>query len=109
MNIVILKNLIAFLFCQISHFTLVLQRLNKFNNLNQQKGSTKEKKATVYNNASELYNEYLETYFDEYNTLSDAQERELHDKYDPINLFLEIYNYNIWFENEEELIDKKND
>ena len=61
----------------------------------------------MYNNASELYNEYLETYFDEYNTLSDAQERELHDKYDPINLFLETYNYNIWFENEEELIDKK--
>ena len=43
----------------------------------------------MYDNVSELYNEYLETYFDEYNTLSDAQERELHDKYDPIDLFLE--------------------
>ena len=37
--------------------------LNKFNNLNPQKESTKEKKATVYDNASELYNEYLEILF----------------------------------------------
>ena len=33
--------------------------VNKFNNLNPQKESTKEKKVTVYDNAPELYNEYL--------------------------------------------------
>ena len=39
--------------------------LNEFNNLNPQKEITKEKKA--------LYNEYVETYFDEFKPLSDAQ------------------------------------
>ena len=38
--------------------------LNKFNTLNIEKEITKENKATVYNNALELYNEYLEIYFD---------------------------------------------
>ena len=61
----------------------------------------------MYGNASELYNEYLEIYLDEYKALSDAQKRKLDDKYDPINLFLETYNYNIWFENEKESIDKE--
>ena len=32
--------------------------LNKFNNINLRKGHTKDKKATVYDNVSELYNEY---------------------------------------------------
>ena len=34
--------------------------LNKLNNLNPQKKAQKEKKATVYINASELWNEYVE-------------------------------------------------
>ena len=55
----------------------------------------------MYDNASKLYNEYLEIYFDEYKALSDAQKRKLGNKYDPINLFLETYNYDNWFENEE--------
>ena len=38
--------------------------LNKFNSLKPQKENTKERKATVYDNPSEMYNEYLETYFD---------------------------------------------
>ena len=54
----------------------------------------------MYDNASKLYNEYLEIYFDEYKALSDAQKRKLGNKYDPINLFLETYNYDAWFENE---------
>ena len=33
--------------------------LNKFNNLNSPKESTKERKVSVYDNPSELYNEYL--------------------------------------------------
>ena len=47
--------------------------LNKFHNLNHQKESTKEKKATVYDNALEPYKEYLEIYFYQYKTLSDAK------------------------------------
>ena len=75
--------------------------LNKFNTLNPRKERTKEKKATVYYNASPLHNEYLEIYFNQYNDLSDARKRELGNKYDPINLFLETHNYNTWFENDE--------
>ena len=55
---------------------------------------------------------HLEIYFDEYKTLSDVQKRKLGNKYDPINLILETYNYDVWFENEESVdntrkIDKK--
>ena len=38
--------------------------LIKFNSLNPQKERTKEKKETMYNNASGLYNEYQERDFD---------------------------------------------
>ena len=75
--------------------------LNKFNNLNQQTESTKEKKVSVYDSVSELYNEYLGIYFDQYMTLSDAWEKNLGNKYNPINSFLETYNYNWWLENGE--------
>ena len=61
--------------------------LNKLNNSNPQKESTKVE--NVNDNASELYNEYLEIYFDECKTLSDAQKRKLDSKCDPINLFLQ--------------------
>ena len=44
---------------------------------------------------------YLEIYFDKYKASSDAQKRKLGCKYNPINLFLETYNYDMWFENEE--------
>ena len=27
--------------------------------------------------------------------------KELGNKYNPVNLFLEVYNYDVWFENEE--------
>ena len=46
---------------------------------------------TVCDNASELYNEYLEIYFDEYKTLSGSHKRNLDNKYDPTNLFFETY------------------
>ena len=55
---------------------------------------------TVYDIASELYNEYLEIYFDEYKTLPNVREKTLGNKYDPINLFLEPSNNDVWFENE---------
>ena len=103
MNITILRNLILCLLSQniqfYSHSTIL--SLLSFNTLNPRKERTKEKKPTVYYNASELYNEYLEIYFNQYNYLSDARKRKFGNKYDPINLFLETHNYNTWFENEE--------
>ena len=60
--------------------------LKKFNNLNPRKGCTKEE-TTIYNNVKELYNEYLEIYFDQYMTLPDAKKTKPGDKYDPKILF----------------------
>ena len=54
---------------------LLYSNLNKFNNLNPQKESTKGKKGTVYDNASELYTAYLKVYFYKYKALSDAQKK----------------------------------
>ena len=80
--------------------------MNIFNNINPRKGSTKDKKAAVYNNASELYNEYL-IFVNEYTTLSDAKKRRLGDKYNSEKLFLEGYDYIIWSENKKESTDKE--
>ena len=66
------------------------------------------KKQILYNNALELFNEYLEIYFNQYMTLSDVKKTKLGDKYDPQNLFLEGCNYGVWSEKEEELTNKKN-
>ena len=51
--------------------------------------------------ALELYNDLLETYFDEYYDLSDATTKKIEHKCNPFNLFLETYNYGKKFENEE--------
>ena len=45
----------------------------------------------MHENASEIYNEYLEICFNEYKALLDAQTKKLSKKYYPINLFLETY------------------
>ena len=66
-----------------------------------------EKKKTN-DKASELHNDLLEIYFDEYNDLTVAKRKNLNSKYDPVNLFLETYYYENWFENEEESTDKEN-
>ena len=47
-----------------------------------------------------MYNEYLETYIEEYKTLSNNKKRKLGNTYDPIKIFLEAYNYAAWFESE---------
>ena len=60
----------------------------------------------MYDKASELYNELLETYFDEYYDLWDAERKKMEIKYKPKTLFLKEYSYNDWFENEE-LINKE--
>ena len=56
--------------------------MNKFYSLKPQKESWKENKATLHDNA-------LETYFDQYMTLSDNKKRKLDNKYDLVNLFPE--------------------
>ena len=61
----------------------------------------------MYINALELYNEYLEIYFNQYMTLSDAEKRKLGYKYDPEDLFLKGHDYSVWSENKEESTDKK--
>ena len=92
----ILKVLVLFLLRQNIQFYYFFNDLNKFNSLNPQ--SIKERKVRVYDNTPELYNEYLEIYFDQYMALLDARKRKLENKYNPINLFLDTYNYNSWFE-----------
>ena len=55
---------------------------------------------SAYDNASELYNEYLQIYFDQYITLTGARK-----KIWVINIILLIYflkhNYDSWFQNKE--------
>ena len=51
----------------------------------------------MYDTFSELYNDLLETYFDEYYDLSDAKKNKIGPKYDPANLTLDEYDYNKWY------------
>ena len=52
----------------------------------------------MYDTFSELYNDLLETYFDEYYDLSDAKRIKIGPKYDPANLTLDEYDdYNEWY------------
>ena len=51
----------------------------------------------MYERTSELYNDLVETYFNEYYDLSDAERKKMKLK----KLFLKAYNYDVWFENEE--------
>ena len=48
-----------------------------------------------------MHNVYLETYFGQYMALSDNKKRKLDYKYHPVNLLLETYNCDYWFENKE--------
>ena len=69
--------------------------------LKPQKEVTKERKVTVYDNASEMYNEYLQTYFVQYMALSENKKSKFGNKYSPVNLFVvDAYNYDEWFKNE---------
>ena len=49
--------------------------LNKFNNLNLRKEYKTKRKTIVYDNASELHNDCLEIYFDEYKSLPNIKKR----------------------------------
>ena len=82
--------------------TSFFNKLNKFYRLILQQESTKKKKLAVCGNASEMYNEYLETYFHEYTALSDNKKSNLDNNCDPVNLFLfDVYNYDDWLKNKE--------
>ena len=59
----------------------------------------------MYNTASELYNDLIETYFDENNHLSDAKRSKKYPKYYPTNLALGKYNYSEWYK--EKSVDEK--
>ena len=61
----------------------------------------------MYDTASELYNEFLETYFDEYIELSNTKIYKLDPKDDTESLFLKTYNYDSRFENEESTAQKE--
>ena len=54
----------------------------------------------MYDKASELYNDLLEIYFDEYNDLSVAKKK-ISPKYNPDNLMFNTYEYEDWYEEEE--------
>ena len=78
-----------------------ITELNKFNNINPRKGQTKDKKTTVYDNFSELYNEYLGIYFNQYMTLSDAKKESWVIIEIRKNWFIDGCYYSEWSKNEE--------
>ena len=55
----------------------------------------------MYYTASELYNNLLGIYFNEYYELSHAKGNKIKLTYEPKKFFLKTYNYDLWFENEE--------
>ena len=75
-------------------------------NLNPREVRTKDKKATVNNNTSELYYEYLGIFFNQYITISEVRKRRLGDNYDPENLFLDRYDYFVLSKTEKESTDQ---
>ena len=91
------KYSILLLFCSAS---------KNFDDRKLRKGHEKEKKTTVYDNTSELYNDHWWVYFNQYMNLPDDEKRQSGDKYNPINLFLDVK----WFENDEfTVLRKKSD
>ena len=52
----------------------------------------------MYNAAWRLYNNYLRTYFDEYNTITDTEKEKFDQKYDPAKLSFTECDYSKWFE-----------
>ena len=72
---------------------------NKFKKLQIIKQKTEKKRTNLYIISSELYNNFLEIYYDEYNELSDAKKRKLVDNYNTENLFFKKYDYSVSSEN----------
>ena len=68
-----------------------------FDDMKPGKGHEKEKKTAVYDNTSELYKHHRWVYFNQYMNLPDDEKRQSGDKYNPINILLDVK----WYENEE--------
>ena len=51
----------------------------------------------MYNRDSQLHNDLLQTYFDEYYDLSDSKRTKMDPKSDPANLKLDEYGYSEWY------------
>ena len=54
-----------------------------------------------------MYNEYLKTYFDEYNSITNVEKEVIDKKYDPINLFLIENDYSKWCGKEDDEADEE--
>ena len=65
------------------------------------KRRNKKKKSNVYGKASDLNNDLLGIYVDEYSELSDVKRKKIESKYDPTSLLFETCNYTRRFQNEE--------
>ena len=61
--------------------------LDKFNKLKTKRKNAK-KTTSVYNTSSELHNNLIEIYFDEYYDVSDGERKNMEPKYDFDRLFL---------------------
>ena len=61
--------------------------MNIYDKLKHKK-KKKKKKTYGYDTVSELYNDFLETYFDEYYDLSDAERKNIEHKHKPKSYFL---------------------
>ena len=84
-----------------------LDDLDKLNNLNPRKQNIKDRKVDVYDEASKLYSEFSEIYYQKHYRLSDDKRKKIESKYDPKDLFLDVYDYSAWLENEEGSADKE--
>ena len=50
----------------------------------------------MYIISSEIYNNFLEIYYDEYNELADDERNEIDPKYNPKTLFPDGYDCSVW-------------
>ena len=76
------------------------QDLNKLSRLKPRKSHTKEKRIIVLNSTLEWY---------EYVNFSFSKTRKLGPEYDPKNVFLNDYGYDVWYENLDDKTFKKSD
>ena len=84
-----------------------LNDLSKFKKLKTINEKAEKRKTNVYDIALELYNELLETYFDESYYLSHVKRTKMIPKYKLEKLFIKGYDCSMWSKNEEESTDKE--
>ena len=74
-----------------SKYSILAEFFNDFGKLTELKTQKEKKKekTNVYDTVSELYNDLLEIYFDQYYDLSDVKRSKIYPEYDPANLTLD--------------------